>query len=302
MTGTSGSGSSCSSGSSSSTTCEHKGSTPSSSPKRNKNKKNSNKNNKSHRRDRDGGCCGSNRHRKGDWSESSDSDSDDEKKASSSGTPSSSPKSHKNGSPKSNKNGKNNNNDGDSSDDELNGCCRSGSHPTTQNISGGEWALFLVFLIPGWIGGIFSWHCASEVAVMPPPWVMWIVWTGVYVILGVAWVYARHTRARRVTVDSLFGVLAGLFALWPIAYMGGAHKACAFGLSAIIYMYMFGLNTYVARFTSAGGWMTSVTLGWLTIMLIVSALEAQVSPAKVMAHVASAATGVQAQADFGDEF
>lgn len=66
--------------------------------------------------------------------------------------------------------------------------------------------------------------CKLRPASSPPAYVFWVMWTALYVLLGVTWAWARESSPEDAFLyDILFAVMVFLLFVWTLRYSGGKH-------------------------------------------------------------------------------
>jgi len=128
-------------------------------------------------------------------------------------------------------------------------------------------ATLWVYLIFAYIVGAIqtssqrSWYDGLNPVKIPPV-VFFVVWTILYIMIGILWSRSNNTS---VVVDSLFPVLVFAIGIWPFIFFG--MKSIIGGLLCIVSIILitfFLMKEYIQNVGSEGYWML-ILLGWLFV-------------------------------------
>lgn len=153
--------------------------------------------------------------------------------------------------------------------------------PRGARLRASEVALALVpLLVGGAIGGLITaeaiptWYrLLDKPAWNPPDWVFGPVWTGLYLLIGAAWVIARRSSqgATQGRVDALFCVQLGLNLGWSVVFFG--LRDIGGGLTAIGLLWLVIAVTTIQfwRVRRAAGALFVPYLAWVSFASLLNA-------------------------------
>lgn len=125
----------------------------------------------------------------------------------------------------------------------------------------------IIFFTPIILSLIISRFCnvssdsGSNINARPPPYVFGIVWTILYIFIGISWIYLRHYQNKNI-VDALFIVLNILLNFWIIKYNCNKDKKGA------LFVFPFIILTTLILIVYGGGTISTYLLLPLLVWLI----------------------------------
>ena len=132
-----------------------------------------------------------------------------------------------------------------------------------------DYILFLLPLLVGFGTGMIcrtSSAAGATVKFRPPPWVFSVVWTLLYLFIGLSWVYSQ-------TNPIFYGLLILILSLWQVVYSCIGNKKLAL---AVMFL---ALNMTAITYTMASSQLSKVLLIplfiWLIYALLLSVFEIQ---------------------------
>lgn len=125
---------------------------------------------------------------------------------------------------------------------------------------------------PGLVGSRFqpgSWYDAIEKSSLTPPgWVFPVVWTLLYLMMGVAlWRFieaTRSDRSARVTGLALFGTQLVLNGLWSYLFFGLHQPGAALVDIALLWLAIAGSLVVFIRHSRTAGLLLAPYLAWVS--------------------------------------
>jgi translocator protein len=141
-----------------------------------------------------------------------------------------------------------------------------------------DWLLFLLPTIVGFGTNMFcrvKKSSGSSVKFRPPPWVFFIIWTLLYLMLGLSWVLAVQS-GQSILISLFYIKLILIFSLWLILYSCMNQKKWALFILVLALIFTLLIYTLVNPVISK---MLLVPLFiWLLYALLLSMFEIQNKP------------------------
>lgn len=140
-----------------------------------------------------------------------------------------------------------------------------------------RWALFLVplILLLGWLSGQWSgsgeenrWYSALIKPEMTPPgWAFPLVWTILYVLMGLALAMIFNARGASGRPLAIFLFIVQLIAnlIWSPLFFGMHQVGAALWLIVFIFVTAFATTIMFANIRKAAGWLMVPYLAWLVV-------------------------------------
>ena len=140
-----------------------------------------------------------------------------------------------------------------------------------------RWALFLVplILLLGWFSGQIApsgeenrWYMAlSKPETTPPGWVFPVVWTTLYILMGLAVSMVANARGApgRPLAIALFVVQLAFNLIWTPLFFGMHQVGAALWLIVAMFLVAFVTTILFARIRKAAGWLMVPYLAWLVV-------------------------------------
>jgi len=136
------------------------------------------------------------------------------------------------------------------------------------------WSLidYFYFLLPLIIGFGTGMICKTKssagntVKFRPPSWVFSVVWTILYLFIGLSWLYSKCTSIYYI-------ILMGILSLWLVAYSCMDNKKLA--LAVMFFALIFTLLTYTTAITQLSKTLLIPLFVWLLYALLISIFEIQ---------------------------
>lgn len=122
----------------------------------------------------------------------------------------------------------------------------------------------LAALISG--GGAETYGALNRPALSPPAWLFPVVWTALYILMGVAAylvVVSDADRAQKRTALLFYGVQLFFNFLWPIAFFNFGAYWFAFVWILLLFALIFVTAVLFYRITPAAGWLLLPYLFWV---------------------------------------
>jgi tryptophan-rich sensory protein len=145
-----------------------------------------------------------------------------------------------------------------------------------------RWALFTVplILLLGWFGGNLAtsgeenrWFAALDKPdIFPPGWMFGVVWTILYILMGLALAMvlnARGARGRTLAVILFAVALLGNLT-WTPLFFGMHQVGAALWLIIFIFLIAFVATILFARIRKAAGWLMVPYLAWLVVAALLN--------------------------------
>ena len=166
-----------------------------------------------------------------------------------------------------------------------------------------RWALLTVTLIM-FIGFVMSfisnsgndnrWYSALDKPYWTPPgWVFPVVWTSLYILLGLALAMilnARGARGRGVAI-SLFVAQMALNYIWSPTFFAAHQVSAALGVIIIMLTLTIATTFAFARIRKVAAWMLVPYMVWLSLALLLNyQIDAANPDAETMVPPAASAT------------
>lgn len=128
-----------------------------------------------------------------------------------------------------------------------------------------------VSFTPGVIGSRFApglWYQTIEKSALTPPgWVFPVVWSMLYLLMGIAlWRFLDSSAPRRArrTVVTLFGIQLVLNGLWSYLFFGLHRPGVALAEIVILWLAIAALIAAVRPFSRAAALLLAPYLGWVS--------------------------------------
>ena len=153
-----------------------------------------------------------------------------------------------------------------------------------------RWALVTVpaLLFLGFLSGKLGnsgygnrWFLAlSRPAIMPPGWVFGVVWSTLYVLMGIALAMVLHARgaAGRGTALALFGIQLALNLCWSPLFFAAHQVSLALYLIGAIFVAAAATAYYFGRIRKAAGILLLPYLVWLAFASVLNFQIDQLNP------------------------
>lgn len=168
-----------------------------------------------------------------------------------------------------------------------------------------RWALFIVplILLLGWLSGQWAgsgsenrWYAAlAKPDTTPPDWSFGVVWTILYILMGLALAMILHARGAngRLLAIALFVVQLVGNLLWSPLFFGMHQVGAALWLLIAIFVLAFITTLLFARIRTAAGWLLVPYLAWLVVAGILNYQIDTLNPDAETLVVPAATTQIQ---------
>lgn len=151
---------------------------------------------------------------------------------------------------------------------------------TTRNWSPVDWTVLFVPLVTGFGSSILCpvrSTSGSCVKARPPGFVFGIVWTFLYALLGLSWVFSRQVEDGGLT-DLFFSILVVMLCAWVAVYACGQRKRSALYVLLLTNMWNFLTWSFVQQQSIWSGCLFAPYTVWCLFAMYLNAQDLECSP------------------------